>query len=468
MCSSKVLDGTLACPGAEDRVHDVSQTTGEAMHTAGDSEIAVGVDGRLPARIALANAGAAGVGPATTSSACTKGFGEVRSSGTWSRKRSETSISPSTPAAVSVAPTATETDTDAILKIGGGQYTSSALASSARTTKVVSAAGVNGWGPGVAAATKPFTGRFGSEASACAAVQAAKRQRTSSDALSSSGVVSGEDSLAPSTSRAAAALIGFGVNPAGGNDSPSFAPQKAGAVGPRDRRHSNVEKGSCGSRAGDSAAGGSVNNTSTCDTFADGYTPPRPPRGGSTTPVSIVGDGGEGGGGGAGGERGGGNTTHPRLTASSGPTASCSGRGGGSRSSLGFNIVQDVWRRRAEGDERVKGTVQAMCPFGEVRDRVEQGDVHLLEKMNSRAVVKRYQRPAAGVHVGAPELLRTPEWLARSVDHITTHCIDKGEQGGGDLAHSLLQECLVEFRRDNPTKYHLAEQDLENSVRHRA
>ena len=47
-------------------------------------------------------------------------------------------------------------------------------------------------------------------------------------------------------------------------------------------------------------------------------------------------------------------------------------------------------------------------------------------------VIKRHMRAAAGIDISKPELLRTPYWLARTVDHIVSHCIDKGPQGGGD------------------------------------
>ncbi|CAN0533446.1 unnamed protein product, partial [Scytosiphon promiscuus] len=103
-------------------------------------------------------------------------------------------------------------------------------------------------------------------------------------------------------------------------------------------------------------------------------------------------------------------------------------------------------------DAEIKvGTVEGMCPLEEMSRRVP-GDLHILEKehpallmpaeggdrgapprpwSNDELVVKRHQRAAAGMDISKPELLRTPQWLARTVDHLVANCMDKGPQGGG-------------------------------------
>ncbi|CAN0256846.1 unnamed protein product, partial [Ectocarpus sp. 8 AP-2014] len=66
-----------------------------------------------------------------------------------------------------------------------------------------------------------------------------------------------------------------------------------------------------------------------------------------------------------------------------------------------------------------------MCPLKEQTTRLAESAVHMLEKdpsgqelQHGHCLVKRYQRSAAGVDVGQSDLMRTPLWLARTVDHL--------------------------------------------------
>lgn len=154
--------------------------------------------------------------------------------------------------------------------------------------------------------------------------------------------------------------------------------------------------------------------------------------------------------------------------------------GGGSnstRSGAGFGS-----RRPAEDTKRcvlqdsVKaGNVQAMCLLREQTTRLADSDVHMLEKdtsglelQNGHCLIKRYQRSAAGVDIGHSDLMRTPLWLARTVDHLVVECMDKGAHGGGDPTLAFndprIRDILATFRRKNPSRAHLAEQEAGRAV----
>lgn len=126
---------------------------------------------------------------------------------------------------------------------------------------------------------------------------------------------------------------------------------------------------------------------------------------------------------------------------------SVSGSGGG-------GAAGDEVERGTHLDEaKVKvGIVESMCPEVERRRRVDGNDLHILEQrhpnlfMNDPGanaprqmteddlVIKRHMRAAAGTDISQAELLRTPQWLSRTVDHLIANCLDKGPQGGGDPA----------------------------------
>lgn len=126
-----------------------------------------------------------------------------------------------------------------------------------------------------------------------------------------------------------------------------------------------------------------------------------------------------------------------------------------------------------------------MCPLEEMSRRVP-GDLHILEKehpallmpaeegrrprpwSNNDLIVKRHQRAAAGMDISKPELLRTPKWLARTVDHLVANCMDKGPHGGGDPDSAWedprIEEYLVKFRANNPSRADSAEEETEHDV----
>ncbi|CAM9421682.1 unnamed protein product, partial [Ectocarpus sp. 8 AP-2014] len=188
------------------------------------------------------------------------------------------------------------------------------------------------------------------------------------------------------------------------------------------------------------------------------------------------GGGGGGGGSGRSGGGGGGSTKGGGVNSSSG--AGSSG-GGGS--------AEDVQRGSHLDDAKIKqGTVEAMCPPEEMSRRVP-GDLHILEKehpdffmpdlgdggpprlwLHDDLVVKRHQRAAAGMDISKPELLRTPLWLARTVDHLVMDCMDKGPHGGGDPAlvwdDPRIQEYMAKFRANNPSRADSAEEETEHDL----
>lgn len=150
------------------------------------------------------------------------------------------------------------------------------------------------------------------------------------------------------------------------------------------------------------------------------------------------------------------------------------GGGGSNSTSSGAGFCR---RRPAEDAERcglqvsVKaGKVETMCPLKEQTSRLADSDVHMLEKdpsglelRHGHCLVKRYQRSAAGVDIGQSDLVRTPLWLARTVDHLVVACMDKGAHGGGDPTLAFddprIRDFLATFRQKNPSRAHLAEQE---------
>ncbi|CAM9624038.1 unnamed protein product [Ascophyllum nodosum] len=151
-------------------------------------------------------------------------------------------------------------------------------------------------------------------------------------------------------------------------------------------------------------------------------------------------------------------------------------RGGGgttspSREDRGTPSAEDVERRKHLDEAEVKvGTVESMCPEGERRRRIDHNDLDILETehrglymshhrdgapkhlIKADDLVKRHMRAAAGTDISKPELLRTPLWLARTVDHLVLHCMDKGPQGGGDPAFAWQDPRIQSFmaQRDEP------------------
>lgn len=161
--------------------------------------------------------------------------------------------------------------------------------------------------------------------------------------------------------------------------------------------------------------------------------------------------------------------------------------GGGGSAGSGGGSAEDVQRGSHLDDAEIKvGTAEAMCPLEE-RSRRVPGDLHILEKehpalfmpdvgdgmpprlwSHDNLVVKRHQRAAAGMDISKPELLRTPFWLARSVDHLVMHCTDKGPHGGGDPAamwdDPRISEYIAKFRANNPSRAELAQEETEHDV----
>ena len=151
-------------------------------------------------------------------------------------------------------------------------------------------------------------------------------------------------------------------------------------------------------------------------------------------------------------------------------------RGGGgttspSREDRGTPSAEDVERRKHLDEAEVKvGTVESMCPEGERRRRIDHNGLDILETehrglymshhrdgapkrlIKADDLVKRHMRAAAGTDISKPELLRTPLWLARTVDHLVLHCMDKGPQGGGDPAFAWQDPRIQSFmaQRDEP------------------
>ncbi|CAM9584626.1 unnamed protein product [Hapterophycus canaliculatus] len=161
--------------------------------------------------------------------------------------------------------------------------------------------------------------------------------------------------------------------------------------------------------------------------------------------------------------------------------------GGGGSGGRGGGTAEDVQRGSHLDDAEVKkGTVEAMCPAEEMSRRVP-GDLHILEKehpdlfmpdtgdggpprlwSHDDLVVKRHQRAAAGTDISKPELLRTPLWLAHTVDHLVMNCVDKGPHGGGDPAAAWddprIQEYVAKFRANNPSRADSAEEETEHDL----
>ncbi|CAM9602278.1 unnamed protein product, partial [Discosporangium mesarthrocarpum] len=104
-----------------------------------------------------------------------------------------------------------------------------------------------------------------------------------------------------------------------------------------------------------------------------------------------------------------------------------------------------VTRGKALSEAVIKvGLVQGMCSAKEISDRVVQGDVAVLEREHPQylkptgqpwsreeLMIKKHQRAAAGLDISKAELLRTPLWLAHTMDHIVQECMDRGWMGGG-------------------------------------
>lgn len=137
-----------------------------------------------------------------------------------------------------------------------------------------------------------------------------------------------------------------------------------------------------------------------------------------------------------------------KQTSSPAPMASTSVSGSGGGGAAG----DEVERGTHLDEARIKvGIVESMCPEDERRRRVDGNDLHILEQRHPNLfmtdpganaprqmteddlVIKRHMRAAAGTDISQPELLRTPQWLSRTVDHLIANCLDKGPQGGGDL-----------------------------------
>lgn len=165
-----------------------------------------------------------------------------------------------------------------------------------------------------------------------------------------------------------------------------------------------------------------------------------------------------------------------------------SGGGTGGDASGGSGSAEDVQRGNHLDEAEIKvGTVQGMCPAEEFSRRVP-GDLHILEKEHPSLympddgmdggspqlwthrdlVVKRHQRAAAGMDISKPELLRTPEWLARTVDHLVMSCMDEGPHGGGDPSLAWddprVEEYVAKFRANNPSRADAAEEETEHDV----
>ena len=391
MRSLKACDGTVALPGPEIRVEDVTFASGFGMEPTLVSE-----------------------------------------SGKWSASSTATSASAS-----AAAPAAREGNAAILPQLGGGRYTFAGLAAVSRLNSSVRSAGADGqWSAGAAAAaatTQPVTRGSGSGASAGVQGNPPKRQRMSSDDSSCSWRVA-DDVSSPSSERVRDTVqTGFGADSIGGDSllSPLNAARKLGAVG--------------------------------------GHAPPKPVSRGSATPLASAKEGGRG--------RRGRGSVDPGLPRSPGTSvslemagaqgsASAYVDGGGSSGGNGSRVAL------ASANFQV-GKVQALCPLEEAHDRIANGDLNVLERPQDGkkgVVVKRFHRPAAGIDDTAMEkLLRSPEYLARTVDYITHHCIDKGRQGGGGreswFADPRFEPFLDKFRRDNPTRAALAEEELGNTVR---
>lgn len=297
-----------------------------------------------------------------------------------------------------------------------------------------------------------------------------------------------KSSRAPST-RASKVLGGFGGPPPGASEPPSF-----------------VGGGGAGSGSGSGRSKpATVRSTTAGSKILGGFG--GPPPGASTDPPSFVG-GGSGGGGGfgassvsgpdgsedtaanarraqrfAGSLGGGGGGGSSRTRGAGGSSSNGSGAGG----NAGGGAAEDVQRGSHLDDAEIKvGTVEAMCPLEESLRRVP-GDLHILEKehpalfmpdkgngaarrlwLHDDLVVKRHQRAAAGMDISKPELLRTPPWLAYTVDHLVMNCVDKGPHGGGDPAAAWedprVEEYMAKFRANNPSRADCAEEETEHDV----
>ncbi|CAM9918002.1 unnamed protein product, partial [Choristocarpus tenellus] len=119
-------------------------------------------------------------------------------------------------------------------------------------------------------------------------------------------------------------------------------------------------------------------------------------------------------------------------------TSGNSGRGGGGDADSGGMVTR---RGKALSEAVVTvGLVQGMCSTAEVAERLRDRNLDVLEREHpdfkregtdeawhaSELMIKKHQRAAAGLDISKPELLRTPEWLARTMDHIVENCVDKG------------------------------------------
>ncbi|CAM9403052.1 unnamed protein product [Pylaiella littoralis] len=282
-------------------------------------------------------------------------------------------------------------------------------------------------------------------------------------------------SKAPPTGRSRI-LGGFGDPPPGASsDPPAFTGGKGGRGSGESKSNSRTQ--SSGARKIMGGFGG-------------------PPPGVSSSPPMFEGGDGGSSGGGFGGTSTGDAAANIRRAqrfagASDGGGGVGGGGGGGSGAGSsgggGGGSAEDVQRGSHLDDAEIKqGTVEGMCPLEEMLRRVP-GDLHILEKehpglfmpdegdgvpprlwSHDDLVVKRHQRAAAGTDISKPELLRTPLWLARTVDHLVMNCVDKGPHGGGDPATAWddprIQEYVAKFRANNPSRADSAEEETEHDL----
>ncbi|GMR46099.1 hypothetical protein PMAYCL1PPCAC_16294, partial [Pristionchus mayeri] len=101
----------------------------------------------------------------------------------------------------------------------------------------------------------------------------------------------------------------------------------------------------------------------------------------------------------------------------------------------------------ASKSEAIAPRCGEICPDYEIQYRIEKALLHPLEKDYGVQFVKAYTRSAATLHLGNPDLLRTPEALLRSVDYLL-EVYDREELPFG-LRFSFAEDRMRAVRQDS-------------------